>query len=103
MDDESLGSNRFSREQALQKEVEHWRCMWQDERKQCEKLVDELTEKDKEWKRREQHLKLEYSTQMNDLKQNVFVLESKLKDVNVDSKKKVAKGGSLKVGGQLVD
>ena len=103
--DESLASNRMSREQALRKEVEHWRTMWHDERKQCENLVHELAEKDKEWKRREQTLKLDYNTQINDLKQKVFVLESRLKDVKVEmnSRKRVAKGGSLKVGAWFID
>ena len=98
--DESLASNRVHREQALQKEVEHWRTMWHDERKQCENLVHELVEKDKEWKRREQTLKLDYNAQINDLKQKVFVLESRLRDVKVemDGRKRVGKGGSLKVG-----
>lgn len=98
--DESLESKRLSREQTLQKEVEHWRLMWQEERKQSEKLIDELNKKDREWKRREDVLKLEYKKEINDSKQKVFVLESRLKDINVqiDSKKRVAKGGSLKVG-----
>jgi hypothetical protein len=55
-----------------------------------------LTQKDKEWNRREQTLSLQYKKEINDLKQKVFVLESRLKDV--DDKKRTSKASNLKVG-----
>ena len=100
---DDFAGKRLSREQALRREVERWQCMWQDERTEKEKLVDELANRHKEWKRREQALGLEYKKEMNDLKQNIFVLESRLKDLNLetDKKRRVAKGGNLKVGCQV--
>lgn len=68
---------------------------FQEERNEKEKLIDELTQKDKEWNRREQTLSLQYKKEINDLKQKVFVLDSQLKDI--DDKKRVAKGRNLKV------
>lgn len=67
----------------------------QDERNEKEKLIDELTQKDKEWNRREQTLSLQYKKEINDLKQKVFVLESRVKDV--DDKKRQSKASNLKV------
>jgi hypothetical protein len=58
-------------------------------------LFDALTHKDKEWSRREQTLGLQYKKEMNDLKQKIFVLESRLKDV--DDKKRASKATNLKV------
>ncbi|XP_028411147.1 centrosomal protein of 162 kDa-like isoform X2 [Dendronephthya gigantea] len=92
--EEDTRTNRISREQALRKEVEHWQAMWQDERNEKDKLIDELNRKDKEWNRREQTLGLQYKKEINDLKQKVFVLESRLKDV--DDKKRASKTANLK-------
>ena len=67
----------------------------QDERNEKEKLIAELIQKDKEWNRREQSLGLQYKKEINDLKQKVFVLESRAKDV--DDKKRQSKASNLKV------
>lgn len=69
---------------------------FQDERNEKEKLINELIQKDKEWNRREQTLSLQYKKEVNDLKQKVFVLESRLTDV--DEKKQAFKASNLKVG-----
>ena len=58
-------------------------------------MIDELNRKNKEWSRREQTLGLQHKKEINDLKQKVFVLESRLKDV--DDKKRASKTANLKV------
>lgn len=67
----------------------------QDERNEKEKLTSELIRKGKEWNRQEQALSLRYTKEINDWKQKVFVLETRLKDVN--EKNKLSKTKNIKV------
>lgn len=68
---------------------------FKDERSEKERLVNELMEKTREWKRHEQSLNLQKKKEVDELKQRIFVLDAQLKDVK--DKKMLDKGKNLKV------
>lgn len=91
--------HRLSREKALQAEVENWQLAWKDEKKRNDKLIAEMASREKEWSRRDERSRLEYESQIHELKQELFVMQSKLNETEkeADVRKKVAAGGNLEV------
>lgn len=91
--------HRLSRERALQAEVENWQLAWKDEKKRNDKLIADMASREKEWSRREEKCRLEYESQIHELKQELFVLQSRLNETEkeADSRKRVAAGGNLEV------
>ena len=91
--------HRPSREKALQAEVENWQMAWKDEKKRNDKLISEMASREKEWSRRDERSRLEYESQIHELKQELFVMQSKLNETEkeADVRRKVAAGGNLEV------
>ena len=91
--------HRLSREKALQAEVENWQLAWKDEKKRNDKLIAEMASREKEWSRRDERSRLEYESQIHELKQELFVMQSKLNETEkeADVRKKIAAGGNLEV------
>ena len=91
--------HRLSREKALIVELENWQIAWKDEKKRNDKLIAEMASREKEWSRREERCRLEYESQIHELKQELFVMQSKLNETEkeADVRKKVAAGGNLEV------
>lgn len=91
--------HRLSREKALQAELEHWQLAWKDEKKRNDKLIADMASREKEWSRREEKCRLEYESQVHELKQELFVMQSKLNESEkeADVRKRVAAGGNLEV------
>ena len=91
--------HRLSRERALQAEVDNWQLAWKDEKKRNDKLIADMASREKEWSRREEKCRLEYESQIHELKQELFVVQARLNETEKesDSRKRVAAGGSLVV------
>ncbi|XP_015759116.1 PREDICTED: centrosomal protein of 162 kDa-like [Acropora digitifera] len=89
--------HQLSREKALQTELENWQLAWKDEKKRNDKLIADMASREKEWSRREETCRLEYESQIHELKQELFVLQTKLNDTEkeADARKKIAAGGKL--------
>ncbi|KAL9968762.1 hypothetical protein ACROYT_G020883 [Oculina patagonica] len=89
--------HRLSRERALQAEVENWQLAWKDEKKRNDKLIADVASREKEWSRREEKCRLEYECQIHELKQELFVVQAKLNETEIeaDTRKRVAAGGNL--------
>ena len=58
-----------------------------------------MASREKEWSRRDERSRLEYESQIHELKQELFVMQSKLNETEkeADVRKKVAAGGNLEV------
>lgn len=95
--------HRLSREKALQGEVENWQLAWKDEKKRNDKLIADMALREKEWSRREETCRLEYESQIHELKQDLFVMQSKLNEneKEADTRKRIAAGGKLEVNVQI--
>ena len=91
--------HRLSRERALQAEVENWQLAWRDEKKRNDKLIADMASREKEWSRREERCRLEYESQIHELKQELFVMQWKFNETEkeADVRKRVAAGGRLEV------
>ncbi|KAL9968769.1 hypothetical protein ACROYT_G020891 [Oculina patagonica] len=89
--------HRLSRERALQAEVENWQLAWKGEKKRNDKLIADVASREKEWSRREEKCRLEYESQIHELKQELFVVQAKLNETEIeaDTRKRVAAGGNL--------
>lgn len=63
-----------------------------------------MASREKEWSRREETCRLEYESQIHELKQELFVLQTKLNDTEkeADARKKIAAGGKLEVNFYLL-
>lgn len=96
--------HRLSREKALQTELENWQLAWKDEKKRNDKLIADMASREKEWSRREETCRLEYESQIHELKQELFVLQTKLNETEkeADARKKIAAGGKLEVNFYLL-
>ena len=72
---------------------------WQDEKKRNEKLIVDIAAREKEWAKKGESTRMKYEAVIHDLKQELFILQSRLKEEEeeTDPKKRVMKGGSLKV------
>ena len=72
---------------------------WQDEKKRNEKLIADIAAREKDWAKKGESTRMQYEAVIHDLKQEVFVLQSRLneEEEQTDAKKRVVKGGSLKV------
>ena len=95
--------HRLSREKALQAEVENWQLAWKDEKKRNDKLIADMALREKEWSRREEKCRLEYESQIHELKQELFVMQSKLNEneKEADTTKRIAAGGKFEVNVQI--
>ena len=91
--------HRLSREKALQAELEHWQLAWKDEKKRNDKLIADMASREKEWTRREETCRLEYESQIHQLKQELFVMQAKVNETEkeADARKRIAAGGKLEV------
>lgn len=89
--------HRLSREKALQAELEHWQLAWKDEKKRNDKLIADMASREKEWTRREETCRLEYESQIHQLKQELFVMQAKVNETEkeADARKRIAAGGKL--------
>ena len=63
-----------------------------------------MASREKEWSRREETCRLEYESQIHELKQELFVLQTKLNDTEkeADARKNIAAGGKLEVNFYLL-
>ncbi|XP_065906639.1 centrosomal protein of 162 kDa-like isoform X1 [Dysidea avara] len=85
------------REQKLLQEVENWQNCWKEERDKYEQLRCQLEEKEREFVIREEKLGLEHNKERHQLKQEIFTLSTKVKELEceTDNRKRVASGGKL--------
>ena len=63
-----------------------------------------MASREKEWSRREETCRLEYESQIHELKQELFVLQTKFNETEkeADARKKIAAGGKLEVNFYLL-
>ena len=80
-------------------ELENWQLAWKDEKKRNDKLIADMSSREKEWSRREETCRLEYESQIHELKQELFVMQSKLNESEkeADTRKRIVAGGKLEV------
>lgn len=80
-------------------ELENWQLAWKDEKKRNDKLIADMASREKEWSRREETCRLEYESQIHELKQELFVMQSKLNESEkeADTRKRIVAGGKLEV------
>ena len=91
---------RLTREKALQVDLENWQLAWKDEKKRNDKLIADMASREKEWSRKEERCRLDYESQIHELKQEMFVLQTNLSETEkeADLRKRLAAGGNLEVG-----
>lgn len=79
--------------------MENWQLAWKDEKKRNDKLIADMASREKEWSRRGERCRLEYESQIHELKQELFVMQSKFNETEkeADVRKRVAAGGRLEV------
>ena len=79
--------------------MENWQLAWKDEKKRNDKLIADMASREKEWSRTEERCRLEYESQIHELKQELFVMQSKLNETEKEAnvRKRVAAGGKLEV------
>ena len=68
----------ISRGQKLLQEIENWQNSWKEEKDLCEQLRHQLEEKEHEFSIREEKMGLEHNKERHQLKQEIFVLASKV-------------------------
>ena len=68
----------IAREQKLLQEVVNWQNSWKEEKDLCEQLRRQLEEKEHEFSIKEEKMILEHNNERHQLKQDIFVLESKV-------------------------
>ena len=111
----SENSIDIAREQKLLQEIENWQNSWKEEKDLCEQLRHQLEDKEREFAIKEEKTSLEHNKEKHQLKQEMFVLASKVsKNNNVgiqlqlhgciqvkelecetNSRKRIASGGQL--------
>ena len=98
---ESLKSKLSSleREKSLQREVQELRLALDDERKRNDSFMLELANREREFAKRDEKLRLQHDGRIHELQQEIFILQGKLdvKEDELRNKKDIGKK-SLEVG-----
>lgn len=74
----STSTTNIVREQKLLQEIENVQNSWKEEKDLCKQLTYQLEEKEKEIALREEKTSLEHNKEKHQLKQEIFVLASKV-------------------------
>ena len=78
----SENSPDIAREQKLLQEIENWQNSWKEEKELCEQLRRQLEEKGHGFTIKEEKTSLEHNKEKHQLKQEIFVLASKVSKNN---------------------
>ena len=74
----SENSTDTTRQHKLLQEIENWQNSWKEEKDMCKQLRNQLEEKEREFTLREEKTGLEHNKERHQLKQEIFVLASKV-------------------------